>query len=269
MPRLRDLQQAFWRAVAGAPGTLVAPDELVAAAVSSGATAMDRLRVYANAYFWRLRDVLAEDFSRLAALLGADRFDDLARDYLRAHPSEHPSVRHVGDRLPPFLAARDDLPPWLADLARLERARVDAFAAPDCQPLAPAEMAAIPPDAWPRLRFVPNPSLAILRLSWPVHELWRDGDFTPPGPASTVLRVWRDQGYRVFHAVMDARAAEALERLMGGATLGVACQAFDDLPAAEAAHHATASLRRWLDDGLLADAVVGDTSEERPASHPA
>jgi len=55
--------------------------------------------------------VLREDFPRLSALLGPERFEELARDYLRSHPSEHPSVRHLGRAMAGFLERRMDLPP--------------------------------------------------------------------------------------------------------------------------------------------------------------
>src|SRR5438093_7021934 len=95
-PSLRELQRLFWRSLADAPGGgSPAPGlvELVAprATLDVGA----RVGVYADAYFGRLRDVLREDFPHVAALLGP-RFEETARGYLRAHPSEHPSVRHLG-----------------------------------------------------------------------------------------------------------------------------------------------------------------------------
>ena len=79
----------------------------------------ERVGIYQTMYFWRLLEVLREDFPKLATALGDD-FESLARDYLAAHPSEHPSVRHVGDRLPGFVAthALVRARPWLADLAR-------------------------------------------------------------------------------------------------------------------------------------------------------
>jgi len=253
MPSLREFQGDFWRAIATDPGVLAAGDDLLAitepsATLDAGA----RLQVYVDAYLWRLRDVLAEDFPRLAALLGTDRFEELARAYLRAQPSVQPSVRHLGDAFPAFVASSAALPPYLGDLARLERTRTDVFDSPDDTPLIVAELRTIEPDTWPDRRFTPIRALALLRLDWPVHELWGDDAAAPSAPAPTTLRVWRRADYRVFHAPVGPRAAVALERLVAGEPFGAVCAAFDDLPEEEGARQATALLARWLEDGTIA-----------------
>ena len=109
---LRELQHLFWGSLVGDPGDPgIAPDLAEAVAPSSTLDSAARIEVYADAYFSRLLDVLREDFPRLSALLGPERFEELARDYLRSHPSEHPSVRHLGRAMAGFLERRMDLPP--------------------------------------------------------------------------------------------------------------------------------------------------------------
>lgn len=256
-PGLRDLQGAFWHAVSTDPGVLAADATLLAtAAPSANLDASARLQVYVDAYFSRLRDVLADDFPRLATTLGATRFDELAREYLRAQPSTNPSLRHLGDALPAFLQAHTTLPAYLIELARLERARVEVFDAPDDVPLTVAALHAVPPAAWPSLRFVPIRALAIVRLAWPVLDLWHDPRAMPAKSLATTVRVWRGGDFRVFHAALDPRAARALEGLVAGQPFGAFCGNFGDLPAAEAAERATGLLARWLEDGLLARYVL-------------
>ena len=252
-PSLRELQGLFWHSIAGHPhGLGLAPALLEVAEPSATLDPAARLRVYADAYLWRLRDVLAEDFPRVAAILGPERFEDLAREYLRRHPSEHPSVRHLGRNLATAIALHSDLPPYLADLARLEWARRDVFDAPDCEPLTVHGLRAVRSEDWPQLRFAPIPALAVLRADWPVHEVWGGTDAASLPSAPTVIRVWRAQDYRVYHAPMDARDAEVLDRLMAGEPFEIVCTAFDDLPPLEGAQRATALLARWLEDGIIA-----------------
>lgn len=253
IPSLRDLQGDFWRAIASDPGALTPGDELLAVAEPSATLDVAaRLQVYVDAYLLRLRDVLAEDFPRLAALVGTERFEELARAYLRERPSVQPSLRDLGDAFPAFVASSADLPPYLGDLARLERARTDVFDSPDDTPLVVADLCATRPGAWPALRFTPIRALTLLRLDWPVHELWGDDEAVPAAPASTTVRVWRGTDYRVFHAPVEPRAAVALERLVAGEPFGVVCAAFDDLPPDEGARQATGLLARWLEDGTIA-----------------
>ena len=51
-------------------------------------SAVERLEIYANMYFFRIRDVLRDEFPRTAALLGDSAFHDLVVDYLAAIPPE-------------------------------------------------------------------------------------------------------------------------------------------------------------------------------------
>src|SRR6185295_6948564 len=105
-------------------------------------SAVDRLDVYAGMYFVRIHDVLAQELARTAAVLGAEAFHGLVTDYLAACPPSHPSLREAGARLPNFLAGHPLAAerPWLAELARLERARLEVFDGPDA---APVTMAAL------------------------------------------------------------------------------------------------------------------------------
>lgn len=259
-PSLRELQRLFWHALADDPvAAAAAPDLLTAVEPSATLAAGARLRIYADAYFWRLRDVLTEDFPQVARLLGPERFEDVARHYVRSHPSEDPSVRHLGRDMAAFLRRRSDLPPYLGDLAQLEWARQEVFDAPDAAPLTLAALRRVALEDWPRLRLRPSPALAVVRATWPVHHLRAEGDPAALEAAPTVLRVWRAEDGAVYHAPLDARAADALDRLLAGEPFASLCAAFADLPPDEAAREATALLLRWIEDGIIAGA-------DRPAA---
>jgi hypothetical protein len=251
-PSLREVQRLFFDSIASAPGALTASPALLAvSAPSATLDAAARVGVYADAYFWRLRDVLAENFSRVAAILGPERFTELAREYVARHPSEHPSLRFLGRELAALIARRADMPPALADLARLEWARLEVFDAADCEPLTAQALRSIRPEDWPHLRFAPIPALAVLHTAWPAHELWAGADAATLTPRLGRVRVWRGRDDRVFHAPMDAGEGEALEHLIAGAPFEVVCRVFDDLPPAAGAERVGALLARWLDDGTL------------------
>jgi hypothetical protein len=252
-PSLRELQRLFWHSLADDPGAPVLPPSLVAIVEPSATLDADaRLRIYADGYFWRLRDVLTEDFPQVARLLGPDRFETVARDYLKRHPSEDPSVRHLGRDMAGFLHRRQDLPRYLGDLARLEWARIEVFDAPDTELVTVDDLHRIAPESWPQLRFVPGPALALVRADWPVHEIWAGADPASVTAVPTVLRVWRAEDHGVFHAPLDARAAEALDLLMVGERFADICGAFADLPPIAGAREAMALLLRWIEDGIIA-----------------
>jgi hypothetical protein len=251
-PSLREVQRLFWESVAVRPGrdsTAHSFIRLVRGADDGDRRA--RIRVYSDAYFLRLRDVLREDFPRVAALLGADRFDQVVADYLQEFPSNQPSVRHLGRVLAEFLRRRKDLPKCIADLAELEWARVEVFDAPDAASATVADLVSVGADDWPALRFRAIPAMQTLRVQYPVHQLWSGDESLEVSAAETSLRVWRKNDYEVLHAPMDAREAAALCKMISGEPFAAICDSFTDLPATQAAQEATGLLARWIEDGII------------------
>ena len=222
-----------------------------------------RLAVYAFAWFERLRSVLADDFAALARALGEPAFRELAAAYLRAHPPRRPSLREAGAQLPGFLArspAAAELRrrhPFAPDLARLERALVEAFDAADAPALAPEALAALPPERWAELRFRFQPALQLLELAHPAARLRTAHDRGEPLPAAlepspTQVCVWRMQE-RVFHRALEPVEGEALGFALAGASFGRVCEGIAErLGDAEAPARAARLLASWARDGWLA-----------------
>lgn len=243
---LAALQQQFYAAVVdGAP----------APALTSGDVA-----VYAHMYWARLRGVLADDHAVLRAALGADRFDALVDGYLRAHPPTSFTLRDLGVGFAAHLTAVD-APPWAADLARLERARVEVFDAVDQAVLTRADVAVRLPDTIGELPLRWVAAAEVVPVAWDVAALWdapatstaRPGarpDATAiatPVAAPGALLVWR-RGVDVYHRALEPDEAALAPRLAAGATFADVCAAVDaDDPAARAIE----LLVRWIDDELL------------------
>jgi hypothetical protein len=262
-PTLAQTQQLLWKLITAPEGAaaglsqLDSTDAARARAMVAGderLSAVERLDIYADMYFYRLRDALAEDFITVCAVVGEDNFHNLITDYLIAHPPSHFSLRYAGRRLPPFLLQHPLSRHWpyLADLAQLEWAILDAFDAPDTAVLQPAALAAVPRQSWPALRFQFTPSLRVLQLDWPADEVWKQvqRQETPVVPAreSVSLRVWR-QDLRVYHRRIDAAERVALAAAQRAAAFAEVCE--------ETTRHdigadgVSALLQTWLDDGLL------------------
>jgi hypothetical protein len=256
------LQASFFRSIAVSPGPSASEDfdpALVRAVEERGPLgSTDRLDIYAQMYWARLHDVLCEDFPGVATILGAERFGVVVCAYLARNPSTHPSVRHVGRGFAEFLAGALEIDglPFLADLARLEWARLAVFDAPDAQPLRVEDLRAVAPPEWPGLTFRLVPAVQLLRSAWPVHELWTAAEESEAPehvrPAATSIRVWRD-GFMVYQASMDAREQLALARLVRGEPFASVCAALEALMSPEeAAREAAQLLLRWIEDGILA-----------------
>jgi len=111
------------RAMADVAASFIAPN--------SRLSAFERLEIYNRQYWLRVLGSLAEDFTALRALLGAERFQALSIAYLSAHPSRSFTLRNLGAKLVDWLIAN---PRWTGrrhalaiDLARIEWAFVEAF----------------------------------------------------------------------------------------------------------------------------------------------
>lgn len=239
------------------------PDDLETVVRSSGQlSAVERVDVYANMYFFRILEVLADEYAKIVTLMGADAFHNLVTDYLLACRPAHPSLRDVGARLPAFLATHPlaEGRPWLAELAQLERRRLELFDGPDAEALTLDAVRALPPDALPELALRAVPCHAMLCTEYAIAPLWRaledsiteDGHAdAPPKSAETIL-LWRQQ-LTVFHRVLDPDEEACLPLLRDGATFAAVCeQALDGSSAETAAQRAFELLARWLGDGLLA-----------------
>lgn len=248
MPLART-QRAFaaWllhRDAAKAPG-IVAVDE--------GDRAV-RLGIYADGYRWRLVDVLGDDYPVLRASLGQDRFDTLAEAYLHAHPSRHPSVRHVGAGFARWLATRTQEAPAPADLARLEWAQGEVFDAADADTASIDTLATLSPDAWPALRWSLHPAVRRIRLRSNAIALLdaHAGNALLPAlrsqPVTTWL-LWR-HAFDVHWRRLPRDEAMALAAVARGAPFADWCAR---LPGAVPALRAAGLLKRWLTDGLLTD----------------
>lgn len=249
---------------AGAGGDLCAMLERTVAA-SARLDAVARLEIYANMYFYRLLDVLKDDYPATLAVVGETGFYNLITDYLLRHPPSHFSVRYAGRWLPEFLQEhrlRDDAPA-AADLAAFERALGDAVDAADAPQLDPAYLQRVPPEQWADLRLRLHPSVRLLQSEWAVQRLRQRVDRgEPPGEAEaerTFLCCWR-RDREVLHRGLPEVEWRALRALEQGMRFGAVCAAAAEVcAAADAAVAVAGALGGWVSDGLLAGFEQGGT----------
>jgi Putative DNA-binding domain len=167
---LGDLQRAF-------QDYLLADSEGFAAAVRDTKKA-DRtilLGVYRDGYALRLTEVLTNDYPGVLAMCGPDDFGHLARAYIAAHPSHHPSARWFGRHFADFAACTPpyDGTPAIAEMARFEWALGEAFDAPDVAPITADALIALAPEAWETLSFKALPTVRLLLFAYNVPQAWQ------------------------------------------------------------------------------------------------
>jgi len=219
------------------------------------------LGVYHEGYALRLIEVLTADYPGLHATVGAESFDSLARAYIAAHPSRHPSVRWYGRGLADFLAATS---PWngsptLGEMAQFEWLLGEAWDAPDCVPAVAKALIALPAEAWETLSFEVVPSLRCLTLGFEVPQAWgRRAEVGPaplvvaPAPAPVPWVIWRPD-LECFYRSLEADQAALLAALVAGLPFPELCESLVGFEGeGEAVARAAGLLRAWVEAGMIA-----------------
>jgi hypothetical protein len=266
---LRATQELFWRAIAWPTGVadfLAHADEATRRAFadtfasSDGFDRVARMNVYANAYFWRLHEVVVVELELTAWLAGAPRFHDFVTDYVLQHPSRNEDVGRFAAGIPEALRehALERAVPGLADVAAVEWAIVCAIDGPDDHVLQADALAAIPTAHWPALQLhaVRTASLLECRLDFAaLHRAMESAEAPPASPASSdhAILVWRRPDLDVHYRSVAPPEARALRALLDARTFSELCDAAAGPRADEATPASVVAwLRRWLHDGLVA-----------------
>jgi hypothetical protein len=224
-PSLQLVQQGFldavrgdaFRAWAGAAGPFVSPP---------AGEVERRFAIYATGYVARLAEALENDYPAVRRILGAGPFGSLAARYVSRHPPRSYDIGRAGDRLADHLEddpLSSDLP-FLPDLARYEWALAEAFVAPDSEPLAWSDLAALGPEAVADATFRLRPGTTLVRSSWPLLALWGAQDLAdedvsiPLVPSPSTVLVHR-AGLDVRRRLVGEADARFLEEVAGGLRL--------------------------------------------------
>ena len=240
--------------------------------------ALRRLGVYHSAYRARLLDTLRDTYGHTLRLLGDEAFDALALAYIAQSPSACRNLRWYGDTWPEFLvdtaadthsaigAGDADLTSShcldVAELARLDWALREAFDGPDDTVLGLRDLQQLAPEAWSSVRLRPHATARRLSMCHNTLQRWHALDDERPVPAAELLPepgwvlVWRRDDRPHFRS-MTVHEAWAVQQLLAGLPWAALCdglaQAWPDQDATTLAAHC---LRRWVDEGVLAEAVL-------------
>jgi hypothetical protein len=270
---LADFQSLFQSRILAGAGEADAP--LLAALNEStrGAETRTLLGVYQSGYRARLESFFEEDHSALRALLGDEAFEALIGEYLDANPPRNPNARWYTTGLPDFMRGTS---PWsdnksAISMALFERAMVDAFDAPDAEPLSIQALAAFAPEDSPRFIFDFHPSLVLLELSPGTFAAYAAATADPdeaeeteeavePSPAEgpEFAAVWRIDQETAFRE-LDPDEYVALSEARAGRAFGDICQmaAFQQSGDIEPERIAQ-FLASWFEDGMVVKASLRD-----------
>jgi hypothetical protein len=227
-PRDRDLS---CYAAAFAPG-LIDPAQPTPAMLGgpAGKGAIARYNVYRNNVTVSLIDALAAVYPAVQRITGDEFFRAMARSHVRATPPASPLLFEYGRDFPAFIESYEyaSALPWLADVARIERAWLDAYHAADAEPLSANALAAIPAERLAEAVFVAHPAARILCSRFAAVTIFatnREGstDRTDASAPEDALVTRPDAEVVVRH--LPEGGAVFLRSLMAGQPLGEAAAA--------------------------------------------
>ncbi len=228
-------------------------------------TSVERLEVYANAYYARLLECLRDEYPALLHAAGEEVFDGLAFGYLQAYPSQSYTLGELSRRFAQYLEetrptdedeadAGPSWPEFLIDLVRLERCYSDVFDGSGAERMSLLNAAALKdlsPEAWMQARLVTVPCLRLISLRFPVHEYAtavrekKNPDL--PEPTPTWLAVSRIN-YVVRRWTLSPVQFELLGSLIDGQTVGSAIERAATLAveSGESVERLAGNLRDWF-----------------------
>lgn len=243
----RAFHAALWQAD-HTPLGLSAPDPSELAA---------RFAVYRNNVQHGLTRALEARFPVIAKLVGPDFFREMARIFAARHPPEGPVLLHWGGALADFLTEFPPVAhlPYLADIARLEVLRGQAYHSADALALSPEALA----DAdLATLRLRLHPSVHLFTSPWPAVQIWQSQQSgaakgkLEPGPDHALIA--RQPDFAVIVERLDPGTHAVLAALLAGQSLGQAAELADP----------TTALTLVLRHGLIIAPLTGAPDVHHP-----
>lgn len=227
----------------------------------NGSDPTPRFAVYRNNVVVSLVDALAEQFPVTLELVGTEFFRAMARVFVQQHPPRSRTIATIGAPFSDFIASFGPAAsvPYLADVARLEMARIEACHAADADTLATEDIGRVmaAPERLAQMAVAFHPSVRLLSSPHAIFSLWAahqgvlDISEVDPERAQHVL-VFRD-GLDVLTLQITAGAHCFLARLQCGDTLAEAAGAATDAGNAASAGAAEPGTDPGTDPGMPFD----------------
>jgi len=193
----------------------------------NGSDPSSRFAVYRNNVMVSLIDALADTYPIVLTLVGEDFFRAMARTFAARHPPRSAVMAYYGRDFAGFIG---EFPPaasvpYLADMARLEMARVEAYHAADVAAIQAhvLQAALAVSDQLLSLQLDLHPSVRLVESEYSIVSIWNahqsaENEFVlDPDIAQTAL-VYREN-LDVFAVEVTAGTGTFVSTLLNGQTL--------------------------------------------------
>lgn len=167
---LDDVQAEFAAALldsaVGEPGSVADPE---------GKPTPRRFSVYRNNVAVGLINAVRATYPAVERIVGEDFFQAMALAYIRSDPPVSPVLLEYGGGFPDFVAGFEPAASlvYLADVARIEWAWMEAYHAAEADSLDPSAFSGIAESDLPMLTFSLHPSVRIVKSAYPAWSIWR------------------------------------------------------------------------------------------------
>lgn len=223
-----------------------------------------RFAVYRNNVMVSLIDALADTYPVVQTLVGEEFFRAMAREFAQNNPPRSAVMAYYGHNFADFIATFPPAAsvPYLADVARLEMARVMAYHAADVVAIQPQvlQAALADPQQLLSLQLVLHPSVHVIQSGFAIFSVWaahqgaQSALAVDPDVAQAAL-LYRD-GLNVGIVELAAGSGTFVSTLLIGQTLAAAVHVASSL---DTDFDLTQSLTLLLRLQLITHLKTGDT----------
>ncbi|MFZ6772688.1 putative DNA-binding domain-containing protein [Undibacterium sp. SXout7W] len=217
----------------------------------------DRLALYRGNQSAIWGAALQQAYPVLYQLVGLEFFEQMARAYGQAHPSQSGNLHYFGSHLAEFLSnshIKDDYP-YFAEVARLEWGMHLAYYAADALPLTLPALMAVAAESehdLQKARLLWNPAAALFESRYSVVDIWHahqsDEIIFPETIEQRNYGIISRPEWRVRLQSISKADHLALNALQHGSLLG---DALDVALSADAEFNIAQSLQTWFAEGLF------------------
>jgi len=248
---LKNLQKSFQDALMGKN------NEVTRFIKPANMTASDRIKVYQDDYFFRLRDSLEEDYPALHFYLGNIFFEEVVRKYLNEFPPDNFSMREVGFNLPKFLNNHHE-DHKTTELSEFESKIIESLYSKNIKLLNLCSLKKIPLEKWPGLVFRVQLSLKAIQCHYNTLEYIVSVNASDPCaleclPKPIETLIWRFEGEVYFRGLSEEESA-LFSYLQEGISFAELCEKmlffFDER---EVVPWVSSLLQVWVNEGIFRD----------------
>lgn len=211
----------------------------------------EQLSVYANAYRYRLYDVVAQDYPVLQHYLTAQPFADLISAFVADVLPDHFNIGRFALKLPAFVQKTLPNDGFAQALCQLETTVAQMTDPAETEALDASHLHGLTAESIMDLTLYPRQALRLMQFDYQVNAYYQavmdDETVVLPSQEALYLAVFRHEDV-VWRMELESAEFALLSGLFHGATIG---EALADMDESES-DNITTYFSKWMRNGLLA-----------------